>query len=62
MTVAAPGHYLKVLEQNMPAQGFYDARGGRGVGRELAGPFPGGGRAYVFLYAWSDPSTLLIND
>jgi len=56
------GLYLKVLEQNIPAQGFYDARGGRRVGRELAGPFPGGGRAYVFLYAWPDPSTLLIDD
>jgi ribosomal protein S18 acetylase RimI-like enzyme len=53
------GLYLKVLEQNTAAQAFYDARGGRCVGRELAGPFPGGGRAFALLYAWPDPSTLI---
>ena len=53
------GLYLKVLEQNAAAQAFYDARGGQRVGRELAGPFPGGGRAFVFLYSWPDPSVLL---
>lgn len=52
--------YLKVLEQNTPAQGFYEARGGHRVGRALGGPPPGGGdRPFVFLYAWPDPSTLL---
>ena len=58
---ARPGRglYLKVLEQNTPAQAFYEARGGRCVGRELAGPFPGGGRAFALLYAWPDPSTLI---
>jgi ribosomal protein S18 acetylase RimI-like enzyme len=53
------GLYLKVLEQNTSAQAFYDARGGRCVGRELAGPFPGGGRAFALLYAWPDPSALI---
>ena len=62
LLTARPGGalYLRVLEQNTAAQAFYDARGGRRVGRELGGPFPGGGRAFVFLYAWPDPSTLLI--
>ena len=53
--------YLRVLEQNTPAQAFYDARGGRRVGRELGGPYPGGGRSFVLLYAWPDPSTLLLD-
>ena len=59
---ARPGSalYLRVLEQNTGARAFYDARGGRCVGRELGGPYPGGGRAFVLVYAWSDPSTLLI--
>jgi len=53
------GLYLWVLEQNTDAQAFYIARGGICVGRELAGPFPGGGRAPALRYAWPDPSTLL---
>jgi ribosomal protein S18 acetylase RimI-like enzyme len=55
------GLYLRVLEQNTAAQAFYEARGGRRVGRDLGGPFPGGGRAFVFVYAWPDPSTLLVD-
>src|SRR4051794_35446876 len=35
------GLYLWVLEQNVEARAFYDARGGRRVGRHLASP-PGG--------------------
>lgn len=53
------GLHLWVLEQNTPAQGFYAARGGEHVGRRLAGPFPGGGRAYALHYVWRDPSMLL---
>ena len=51
--------YLSVLEQNKAAQAFYDAQGGICVERRLAGPFPGGGTAFVLIYAWPDPSTLL---
>lgn len=53
------GLYLWVLEQNTPAQAFYDARGGTAVERTLRGPFPGGGTAFGLRYAWSDPSILL---
>ena len=53
------GLYLWVLEQNVAAQGFYAARGGTCVGRELSSPFPGGGRAPKLRYAWPDPRTLL---
>ena len=35
------GLYLWVLEQNLDAQAFYEARGGRCVGRDLVSP-PGG--------------------
>jgi GNAT superfamily N-acetyltransferase len=61
---ARPGQglHLWVLEQNTPAQAFYDARGGERVGRKLAGPFPGGGRAHAFRYAWPDPAALLIDE
>jgi ribosomal protein S18 acetylase RimI-like enzyme len=52
------GLYLWVLEQNTAAQAFYRAQGGRQVGRELAGPFPGGGQAYSFRFAWPDMSQL----
>jgi len=51
--------YLWVLDQNEPAQLFYDARGGVRVGSEPRGPFPGGGRAMGHRYAWSDPSLLI---
>jgi ribosomal protein S18 acetylase RimI-like enzyme len=52
------GLYLWVLEQNTAAQAFYGAQGGRCVQRELAGPFPGGGYAFSFRYAWPDLSKL----
>jgi ribosomal protein S18 acetylase RimI-like enzyme len=53
------GLYLWVLEQNKAAQAFYQARGGACVGRELRGPFPGGGAAVGLRYAWSDPGRLV---
>jgi ribosomal protein S18 acetylase RimI-like enzyme len=49
-----PGLYLWVLEQNTTAQAFYEAQGGRRVERVIAGPFPGGGHAPSFRYAWPD--------
>jgi GNAT superfamily N-acetyltransferase len=52
------GIYLWVLEQNAAAQAFYAAQGGSNVGRELTGPFPGGGYAYSIRYAWPDLSGL----
>jgi ribosomal protein S18 acetylase RimI-like enzyme len=52
------GLYLWVLEQNTAAQAFYQAHGGICVERELAGPFPGGGHAFSFRYAWPDLSKL----
>jgi GNAT superfamily N-acetyltransferase len=52
------GLYLWVLEQNTAAQAFYGQQGGRCVGRELTGPFPGGGYAFSLRYAWPDPSKL----
>jgi len=52
------GLYLWVLEQNEPAQAFYRARGGTQSGRELRGPFPGGGQAYAFRMKWPDPEIL----
>ncbi len=51
--------HLWVLDQNKPAQSFYEARGGVRVGSELRGPFPGGGHAIGHRYAWSDPSSLV---
>jgi len=51
------GLYLWVLEQNTAAQGFYEAKGGIRIERQLTGPFPGGGHAYSFRYAWPDLST-----
>ena len=56
------GLYLWVLEQNTAAQTFYDARGGTSVGREIRGPFPGGGTAAALRYAWPDPSRLIDQD
>jgi GNAT superfamily N-acetyltransferase len=58
------GLYLWVLEQNADAQAFYEARGGRCVGRGLTDP-PGGdssrlnGSPAKLRYAWPDPSVLL---
>jgi ribosomal protein S18 acetylase RimI-like enzyme len=56
------GLYLWVLEQNTAAQAFYQAQGGRRIERQLAGPFPGGGQAYSFRYAWRDLSRLAARD
>ncbi len=56
------GLYLWVLEQNAAAQAFYRAQGGRGVERELSGPFPGGGYAYSLRYAWPDLFRLAEHD
>jgi ribosomal protein S18 acetylase RimI-like enzyme len=59
------GLSLWVLEQNVRAQRFYEARGGRRVGRDRLHP-PGGdpsrlrGEVYKLRYAWPDPATLLI--
>ena len=52
------GLYLWVLEQNTPAQAFYEAKGGIRIERRITGPFPGGGQAYSFRYAWPDLSAL----
>jgi len=54
----ASGLYLWVLEQNTAAQAFYEALGGERRGRELRGPFPGGGQAFGLRYAWPDPSEI----
>ncbi len=56
------GLYLWVLKQNTAAQAFYSAMGGVLVGDKLGGPFPGGGRAPVLRYAWSDPSVLVSHE
>ena len=58
------GLYLWVLEQNVDAQAFYEARGGRCVGRDLASP-PGAiasrltGSPAKLRYAWPEPTALL---
>jgi ribosomal protein S18 acetylase RimI-like enzyme len=58
------GLYLWVLEQNVDAQAFYEARGGRCVGRGLVSP-PGGiasrltGSPAKLRYAWPEPTVLL---
>jgi GNAT superfamily N-acetyltransferase len=58
------GLYLWVLEQNVDARAFYEARGGRCVGRDLVTP-PGGvagrltGSPAKLRYAWPEPTALL---
>ena len=58
------GLYLWVLEQNVDAQAFYEARGGRRVGRGAVSP-PGGianrvtGTPAKLRYAWPDPTVIL---
>jgi ribosomal protein S18 acetylase RimI-like enzyme len=58
------GLYLWVLEQNLDAQAFYEARGGTCVGRDLVSP-PGGvagrlsGSPAKLRYAWPEPAALL---
>lgn len=55
----ASGLYLWVLEQNTAAQAFYEAIGGVCTGREIRGPFPGGGTAPGLRYVWPEPAQLL---
>jgi GNAT superfamily N-acetyltransferase len=52
------GLYLWLLEGNRAAQAFYEARGGKCVGREVSEP-PGGGTVIGLRYVWPDPSVLL---
>ena len=58
------GLYLWVLEQNVDARGFYEARGGRCVERAPVPP-PGGvasrlnGSPVGLRYAWADPAVAL---
>ena len=58
------GLYLWVLDQNVDAQAFYEARGGRCVERRPASP-PGGiasrltGSPAKLRYAWPQPAVLL---
>jgi ribosomal protein S18 acetylase RimI-like enzyme len=60
----ASGLYLWVLEKNVAAQAFYEARGGACVER-AEDPPPGGdpanlnGQPMMLRYAWQDPSRLL---
>lgn len=58
--VSSPGSgmHLTVLAQNTAAQAFYRARGGVCVEERVGGPFPGGGTAPVFCFAWPDPAVL----
>ena len=64
---APTGLYLWVLEQNVDARAFYEARGGRRVGRDRVSP-PGGiasrivGLTAKLRYAWPDPSVLVAED
>jgi GNAT superfamily N-acetyltransferase len=55
------GLYLWVLEGNTAAQAFYEARGGKCVGREDSEP-PGGGTVTGLRYVWPDPSVLLVTE
>ena len=52
------GLYLEVLEQNVNAQRFYAARGGRNIGAHVWRA-PDGNDVAVFRYSWPDPSVLL---
>jgi GNAT superfamily N-acetyltransferase len=54
------GLYLWVLEHNTPAQAFYQARGGKCVGRGEA-KSPAGDPLVTLRYAWAEPSRLLIS-
>jgi GNAT superfamily N-acetyltransferase len=47
------------LEQNAASRAFYAAHGGRRAGRELSGPFPGGGYAFSLRYAWPPARVVL---
>ncbi|HYV59733.1 MAG TPA: GNAT family N-acetyltransferase [Acidimicrobiia bacterium] len=52
------GLYLWVLQQNVAAQTFYEAIGGRRAGEGVSHP-PGGGTAPKLRYAWPDPAALV---
>jgi GNAT superfamily N-acetyltransferase len=58
------GLHLWVLEQNVNAQAFYEARGAKRVERARVAP-PGGvpdrlnGSPYKLRYVWADPSALV---
>jgi ribosomal protein S18 acetylase RimI-like enzyme len=58
------GLYLWVLEQNVDAQAFYEARGARRLDRAPTSP-PGGvasrltGSPFKLRFAWADPAILL---
>ena len=60
------GLHLWVLEQNVAAQAFYDARGGTRAGRREVSP-PGGipgrlnGTPHALRYVWPDPALLLVS-
>ncbi len=55
----SPRIYVWVLEQNTDAQSFYEARGGKRVGRGIVNP-PGGGPTSVkFRYVWPDAAALI---
>jgi GNAT superfamily N-acetyltransferase len=57
------GLYVWVLERNVDARAFYEARGGMPAGREAVTP-PGGiadrlrGSPVKLRYAWPDPAVL----
>ncbi len=59
------GLHLWVLEQNLEAQAFYEARGGTCVGRRLIDP-PGGiasrltGSPAALRYVWAEPHLLAV--
>jgi GNAT superfamily N-acetyltransferase len=59
------GLYLWVLEQNAPAQAFYEARGGRRADHRPVPP-PGGdsdrleGSPTGLRYVWTDPAVLIV--
>jgi ribosomal protein S18 acetylase RimI-like enzyme len=53
------GLFLFVLEPNIAAQRFYDARGGRCVGGD-AEKVPGGAMVVALRYVWPDPARLLV--
>ena len=58
------GLYLWVLEQNVDAQAFYEARGARREDRAPAEPPDGvasrlNGSPVKLRYAWADPTVLL---
>jgi predicted N-acetyltransferase YhbS len=55
------GLYLWVLKGNKAAQAFYQARGGKFVGRESSHP-PGGGTVVGLRVVWPDPFVLLTSE